>query len=160
MQLDNVTDKRFKGSLHCVTTLLKERGISSIYTGYTVNTIREIAFCSVYFGLYENLKQIIGNSKDNSYSYIAIPLAGGLSGASAWFFSFPLDCIKANIQGKPLTKKYPMIQVALNIWKTKGLAGFYSGIYPSILRAFLVSSSRFTAYEVTYKLINIWEQQT
>ncbi len=32
-------------------------------------------------------------------SKVSIPVAGGFSGAIGWFISFPLDCIKSNIQG-------------------------------------------------------------
>jgi len=156
MQLDNVTMNRYKGSLHCANLLYKEKGFRAFYTGYTVNTVREIAFCGVYFGIYENTKNFIGENvigSGNHYSSIAIPLAGGMSGVSAWFLSFPLDCIKANIQGKPLTQKYKFGQVVQNIWKQRGISGFYSGLRPSLLRAFIVSSSRFTAYEVTFNLL-------
>ncbi len=41
MQLDNIGDKRFRGSLHCLTTLVEERGWKIIYTGHVVNTVRE-----------------------------------------------------------------------------------------------------------------------
>lgn len=41
MQLDNIGDKRFRGSFHCLTTIVKERGWSVVYTGHFVNTARE-----------------------------------------------------------------------------------------------------------------------
>jgi solute carrier family 25 carnitine/acylcarnitine transporter 20/29 len=34
MQLDNVGNKRYTGSWHCMTTLVKERGWTVIYTGH------------------------------------------------------------------------------------------------------------------------------
>jgi len=34
MQLDNITDKRYTGSLHCIRTLVKERGWKILYTGH------------------------------------------------------------------------------------------------------------------------------
>ena len=39
------------------------------------------------------------------------------------------------------------ITVARDLVKTRGVAGLYAGVGPSVLRAFLVSGSRFTAYE-------------
>src|SRR4051812_6362315 len=93
MQLDNITHQRFKGSFHCASTLIRERGLKTMYTGYPVNTVREIAFGTMYFGLYENLKHIFKSHwtkyLGEQYSNFAIPVAGGLSGAPAWFFSFP-----------------------------------------------------------------------
>eukprot|EP01118_Nematostelium_gracile_P015468 TRINITY_DN6208_c0_g1_i1.p1 TRINITY_DN6208_c0_g1~~TRINITY_DN6208_c0_g1_i1.p1 ORF type:complete len:190 (-),score=34.51 TRINITY_DN6208_c0_g1_i1:13-582(-) len=154
MQNDNVNAKRFRGSFHCAKTLLAEKGLRSFYTGYTINTIREVAFLSVYFGIYENGKHIIGKAIGD-HSSIAIPIAGGLSGASAWFLSFPLDSIKANIQGKQLTgERVNSFRVMRSIFAQKGFFGFYHGVGPSVLRAFLVSSSRFSAYELMYRFLS------
>ena len=37
--------------------------------------------------------------------------------------------------------------VARDLVKKRGLAGFFVGVGPSLIRAFLVSGSRFSAYE-------------
>lgn len=83
---------------------------------------------------------------------VAVPVAGGISGAAAWFLSYPLDCIKANIQGQRLdqlaTKPRLNFWVAARqIYHSKGIVGMFAGVGPSIARAFLVSGSRFSAYE-------------
>jgi hypothetical protein len=51
-QLDNLNQKRFRGSLQCAGYLIKHYGVLSLYTGSTVNIIREVVFGSVYFGSY------------------------------------------------------------------------------------------------------------
>jgi hypothetical protein len=45
-------------------------------------------------------------------------------------------------------------KVAVERWRTAGIAGFYSGVIVSVIRAFFVSSSRFAAYEVAVSLIS------
>ena len=49
-------------------------------------------------------KQQSQQSLDKLVSKVSIPIAGGISGAVGWFISFPLDCVKSNIQGIPLNK--------------------------------------------------------
>lgn len=72
-----------------------------------------------------------------------------------WMASFPFDCIKANIQGQPLEGKPRKIVAATKeIWQKRGIRGFYSGIGPSITRAFIVSSTRFSAYEFALSVMN------
>ena len=89
-------------------------------------------------------------------SSIAIPLSGGISGGIGWFISFPLDCIKANVQGRDLGKKcVPTVDVAKNIFRSRGIAGLYSGIVPSVSRAFLVSASRFSVYEFVRWILRV-----
>jgi hypothetical protein len=158
-----------------------------------VNMIRECVFLATYFGVYEGLRgQLLftarsrHNSNNNnrnetvtmtplssssSSSSWAIPVAGGLSGAVAWVISFPLDCIRAGVQGQDLWRIVPAAssssssttststtattpspltarQVYAQLIATRGIAGLYAGVTPSLIRAFLVSGSRFSAYEM------------
>jgi solute carrier family 25 carnitine/acylcarnitine transporter 20/29 len=73
-----------------------------------------------------------------------------------WFCSFPLDCVRARVQGQEVTgsfKRRSAMEIAEHLIRRKGIIGFYSGVTPSIVRAFLVSASRFSAYEVAISLI-------
>ena len=164
MQLDNITMKQYRGSMHCVQTLRKEFGVKILYTGYTVNTIREATFLSNYFFVYEGLRELLlhyhlKSSDENSSTHsakIVVPVAGGLAGAISWFVSFPLDCVRAGVQGQPLFdsngvpvrhKRKSAMQIFRELTRDRGFRGLYSGASASIARAFLVSGSRFSAYE-------------
>ena len=121
-----------------------------------MNTAREGVFLASYFYTYEGLREIFIH-KMNIAPQIAVPISGGMSGALAWFVSFPLDCIKAGIQGQKIEKgvapKVNGFQVAKSLWETKGLKGLYSGVTPTLVRAFLVSGSRFSAYEFAMSML-------
>lgn len=97
----------------------------------------------VYEGLRENLSGHVLDSK------LAVPVAGGLSGAIAWSFSFPLDCVRAGVQGQELFggKHKGAVEVFRQLIAQRGFAGLYAGVAPSVLRAFIVSGTRFSAYE-------------
>lgn len=177
MQLDNISDRRFNGSWDCAKTLVQERGIRIIYTGHAINTVREAAFLGTYFYTYEGLRVVLErlNRRDSldiqTTSTWSIPIAGGVSGALSWFMTFPLDCIRAGIQGQRLTKpeqfinscdqiicagltskKISSIDVFKDIIKSKGLFGLYSGVAPTLARAFIVSATRFSAYEFALRM--------
>lgn len=76
---------------------------------------------------------------------------------AGWFGSFPLDTVKSNIQGQLLQKPYRqrlrMHSVAVAQYRAKGLIGLYSGVGPALTRAFIVSGTRFSAYEFTLRLL-------
>ena len=111
--------------------------------------LKSIFHCST---VYEHSR---GGLTDILPSSLAIPLSGGISGSIGWFISFPLDCIKANIQGGDINiKSHSSFNVAKDILRTRGVAGLYSGIVPSISRAFLVSASRFSVYEFVYWMLS------
>eukprot|EP00536_Pseudo-nitzschia_multiseries_P016035 jgi/Psemu1/312702/fgenesh1_kg.1004_\ len=170
MQLDNLKPKReYTGSWNCFTTLIRKNGPSIVYTGHSVNTIREMSFLGPYFFFYEGLRetflhrqralrqeqQLIESSNPWSSSFmsvvtntkVAIPVAGGLSGAMSWMISFPLDCIRAGVQGQRMPPTKGASKVFKELLQTRGLTGFYAGSSASVARAFLVSGSRFSAYE-------------
>jgi hypothetical protein len=136
--------------------LVSNHGISSIYRGHLMNTAREMVFLYTYFMAYEHFKSAIVEFI-SAPKAIAIATAGGISGALGWFVSFPLDNIKSNIQGAPIdssSTKPTSLQIARHLLQTRGLAGLYSGVAPSIARAFLVSATRFSAYEAALKFVD------
>jgi hypothetical protein len=116
--------------------------------------MREAAFVGSYFFVYEGFRDILFHTPHIS-PQLAVPMAGGIAGASGWFFSFPLDCIRAGVQGRNLEDRARKgaIQVFSELVEQKGIRGLYSGVAPSIARAFLVSGSRFSAYEAALWLL-------
>jgi hypothetical protein len=139
-----------KNSFQLAISTVRERGIRGLYAGHFVNTIREMVFLATYFSVYEHSK---ASFLAGMPSAVAVPMAGGVSGSLGWLISFPLDCIKANIQGvrymSAADRAPGTLEVTRMLLRTKGIIGLYSGVFPSIARAFIVSSSRFSAYEVT-----------
>jgi solute carrier family 25 carnitine/acylcarnitine transporter 20/29 len=176
------TQGRFTSSLQCARTLVSSHGPTILYTGHVINTIREAAFVGAYFFCYEGFKcefkkllmeaekmfssnksygnnpssmSVVDDSDNSSWSSsLSVPLAGGLAGATSWFLTFPMDCVRAGVQGQliPTSSSGPIqhqgaIETCTHLLRTKGLTALYAGVAPSIARAFLVSGSRFSAYE-------------
>ena len=160
MQLRNSSlsegQTKYRNSIHAAISITKEHGVSALYRAFAVNTTREMVFLATYFTVYEHVKSFQVHAMSLYPASVAVPLAGGTAGAMGWLVSYPLDCIKSNIQAKPIdgiTKVPSAMQVAKYLINTKGFLGLYAGVIPSILRAFIVSSSRFSAYETTMWLL-------
>lgn len=163
MMLDNVKSKQLNVKPHyasswgCFTSLIRQYGPSIVYTGHGINTVREISFLGPYFFFYEGLRETLvkslqrPNNDNNSISdwgiKMAVPAAGGLSGATSWFLSYPLDCIRSRLQGQVLPPTQNAWQVTRQLIQEQGFLALYAGSSASIARAFLVSGSRFSAYE-------------
>jgi len=148
----------YRSTVHACGSILRSHGVGQLYTGHAVNAAREVVFLGTYFGVYEHTKQAIvgmfssmSNGSSGALSSVAIPVAGGVSGAIGWLVSYPLDCIKGNVQGRPLgvgSDPTPSVRtIAGEILRTRGVLGLYSGVSLSLLRAFIVSASRFSCYE-------------
>ena len=168
---------RYRNTFHACRTIVTNYGYRPLYTGHTVNTLREMVFLTTYFGLYEHTKMLIVSALTLPTS-ISIPIAGGISGAIGWLISYPLDCVKGNIQNINLkeiaqnTQKHVrnptqlinvstgsnassgIISTARNIINKNGFFGLYSGVSVSLLRAFIISATRFSCYESVMWALN------
>jgi solute carrier family 25 carnitine/acylcarnitine transporter 20/29 len=73
-----------------------------------------------------------------------------------------LDCIKSNLQGRDFAAGRPpsSFRIAADLFRARGLLGFYAGIIPSLMRSFLVSGSRFSAYETAIWALRDWDEPT
>eukprot|EP00520_Triparma_pacifica_P004886 CAMPEP_0118663050 /NCGR_PEP_ID=MMETSP0785-20121206/17182_1 /TAXON_ID=91992 /ORGANISM="Bolidomonas pacifica, Strain CCMP 1866" /LENGTH=277 /DNA_ID=CAMNT_0006556683 /DNA_START=73 /DNA_END=902 /DNA_ORIENTATION=- len=140
MQIDNTSasPKYTSGSLSALRKISSTHGIRSVFLGHTSNTVRESCFLGIYFGCYEVFRALLPEWK------VSVPIAGGLAGAAGWVGSYPLDCIKANIQGSLGGPSRSILSTGRDILKERGIRGLYSGLGPSLMRAFLVSGTRFS----------------
>jgi solute carrier family 25 (mitochondrial carnitine/acylcarnitine transporter), member 20/29 len=139
------------GSYQLTKDIVSRYGPQRLYRGHLINTVREMIFLGTYFFVYEHSKHLLA---PYCPLVLSIGISGGMSGAIGWMVSFPLDCIKANIQGSSIhSTPASSLSIASQLLKTKGLRGLYSGVGASVSRAFIVSSSRFIAYEFAQWLL-------
>jgi solute carrier family 25 carnitine/acylcarnitine transporter 20/29 len=83
-------------TIQTVNHIMRTYGVKHLYTGYGVNTVREVVFLSVYFTVYEYLKHDVSIIPIPNI-WAKIPIAGGIAGSAGWFISFPLDAVKVRI---------------------------------------------------------------
>ena len=97
------------------------------FSGLLPTLYREIPANIIYFNVYYSLKD-----------YTSIPIAGAITGVLSWLFTFPIDVIKTRIQTDPT-------ETFLSAYKKGNL---FVGITPCLVRALLVNSVGFYAYEM------------
>lgn len=158
LQLDNISERKLKGTMHATKYLYKNFGLSVFYLGTVVNLFREVIFAAAYFGSYETLKKYLGDLFERcgipKNQFFAILISGGCAGMLGWGCSFPLDVIKSIKQSQPLegitwrNRGLTTSEIFKERMQHAGFSGFYRGISPSLIRAFIVSSTRFSAYEL------------
>ena len=162
VRLQHSSGSQYAGSRDAAIKLVRAYGPSVLFTGHIVNTWREILFCTIYFGSYENLKILLSHQFEaltgsSSSQQIAIGLAGGCAGMLGWLSSYPLDVIKNLKQTQPLEGKWysrgaNSFALSKARWQLLGLAGFYKGVKPSLIRSFFVSGTRFSAFEFAVRM--------
>ena len=92
-------------------------------------------------------------------SSLTVIVAGGLGGMAYWSAFYPADTVKTAIQtassaemkgGKPPS----FASMFARIYRTKGIAGLYNGLGPTLLRAMPANAGVFFTYEMCTRLSN------
>ena len=153
MQIDNAKEKRFRNSFHCLSSIIRDHGFRTLFTGWGITTIKDCSYYSAYFFVYEGVKGTLQKNIDLlepiGGTAAAIPMAGGAAGVAAWSASYPFDCVRAGLQSKSLNDgKTPTTwQVLRDMIRRQGILGLYAGVTPALVRASIAHSVRFSAYE-------------
>jgi solute carrier family 25 (mitochondrial carnitine/acylcarnitine transporter), member 20/29 len=85
-----------------------------------------------------------------------IMVCGAVGGYGMWIPVYPIDAIKSKIQtdGFGAAAKYRGIaDCVAQTYAAGGIAGFYRGFLPCLLRAAPVNASTFFAFEVAMRLL-------
>jgi solute carrier family 25 carnitine/acylcarnitine transporter 20/29 len=111
-------------------TLVRCYGIRVLYSGFCVNALRETVYLGTYFCCYEGMRA--GFIEQSLPLQVAVPIAGGLAGFIGWLSSFPLDCIRAWVQGQTVSiesrgvPRKNAVAMCKSLLTERGLIGLYS----------------------------------
>ncbi|XP_066435882.1 mitochondrial ornithine transporter 1-like [Eleutherodactylus coqui] len=154
----------FKGIPHkstpwsIVCDILKAEGVRGLFCGLSSTWLREIPGYFFFFGGYELSKSMLNQSSRDQPGALVITVSGGVGGACFWIAVYPVDSVKSRIQVLSMaspTKKGFLISL-LHILKKEGIGTLYSGLTPTVIRAFPSNAALFLAYEMTKRTLTKW----
>ena len=80
------------------SALVRQLGVSGMYTGILATLVRDVPFSAVYFSLYANCKRLMLSDSSDSHSVGLKSLAAGaIAGTVAAAFSCPMDVVKTRV---------------------------------------------------------------
>ena len=131
-----------KSMADIVKESIKFNGIKGPFQGLGGTLLRNIPANSIYFGSFEVFKNQAAqyyNCKTSDLSMLSLFTMGGLAGSLYWACFFPCDVIKSTQQSDaidPSKRTYSsIVNTASKIYKQGGVASFYRGFLPCMLRA-------------------------
>lgn len=140
----------YNGPLDCIRKLSAHRGVlHGLYRGEAVTVLREAQAYGVWFLTYEYLMNADARRNGIERKDISTPkvaLYGGIAGEALWLGSYPFDVVKSKMQSDELGDKMryrTMRDCFAQTWRAEGMAGFWKGIGPTLLRAMPVSAGTF-----------------
>ncbi|KAK1138125.1 hypothetical protein K0M31_002609 [Melipona bicolor] len=168
-------ERLYAGIVHAGITIFKnEGGIRALYRGFWPTIIGMIPYAGFSFYSFEELKYFCMKYAPNYFCekcdkntgglVLTIParlLCGGIAGAVAQSFSYPLDVTRRRMQLGMMNHnihKYNsgMLQTIKMIYKENGIVkGLYRGMSVNYLRAIPMVSVSFTTYEIMKQLLHL-----
>lgn len=156
IQTSSGPNAEFKGPLDCIRKLRAQGGLMR---GLVPTMLRESHGCGTYFLVYEALvaEELNKGLKRTEVPAWKLCLFGAFSGTTLWMMVYPLDVIKSVIQTDNIKNpKYGnnIPTVAKNLYKRGGLACFFKGFGPTMLRAAPANGVTFATFELFMRLLD------
>ncbi|KAL5162877.1 Mitochondrial arginine transporter BAC1 [Glycine soja] len=157
---------RYNSPLDCALKTVKTEGVKGIFRGGCATLLRESIGNAVFFSVYEYVRYYMhSNIKAASSDYTNLVdigigiVSGGLGGVAFWLTVLPLDVAKTLIQTNP-DKNCPrnpfrVLSSVSSIYQRAGFKGCYTGLGPTVSRAFPANAATIVAWELALKMLGI-----
>jgi len=152
LQLQNKEKPKFTGIWNCVTVTVKENGPLGLYRGLSTLVIGSIPKSAVRFTGFEVFKSMLIDKETNTLSSGKTFLAGLCAGISEALLAVtPMESVKTKFihdqNSPPEMRKYKGFTHGVKlIAKTEGIAGFYQGVGPTIIKQATNQGTRFLVF--------------
>ncbi len=135
--------------------MIQQQGYKSLCIGLDSQLARDGSFYAVFFGGYELFCYLFRTSFPSMPDELNYFLSGGFAGMLGWTVAMPFDVPKTNIQSRWDTKVVgSYVPEMVKIAKTRGIAGFYNGLGPTLVRAFPANAALFLGVESAKKFFD------
>ncbi|KAK3015883.1 hypothetical protein RJ639_005710 [Escallonia herrerae] len=162
-----VNSLAYRSPLDCAIKTIKAEGVPfqvpGIFRGGFTTLLRESIGNAVFFSMYEYVRyfmhQKLKDASSDSTNLMDVGvriMSGGLGGIAFWSAVLPLDVAKTIIQTAPdkSSTRNPF-QVLKSIYGRSGLGGCYTGLGPTIARAFPANAAAIVTWELAVKVLGI-----
>ncbi|XP_006025844.1 mitochondrial ornithine transporter 1 isoform X1 [Alligator sinensis] len=138
-----------------VKGVLQKDGPLGFYRGLSSTLLRELPGYFVFFGGYELSRTFFASGRSkNELGPIPLMISGGFGGICLWIAVYPIDCVKSRIQVLSMAgKQAGFMGTFSNVLRNEGVLALYSGLKPTLLRAFPANGALFLTYEYSRKIM-------
>ncbi|KAF9989943.1 Mitochondrial carrier protein ymc2 [Mortierella antarctica] len=150
----------FTGPVDAVQKIYAQHGLRGLFKGQAVTMVREFQGYGAYFAAYEYLVQRamrIENKERSELSTVKVVAYGACAGYAMWTTVYPIDVIKSKLQTDGFTaatRQYSSaVDCARQTLAKEGVAGFFKGFAPCILRAAPANAVTFLGFEMAMRLL-------
>jgi len=151
MQVDK---EKFNSMFKMGLEVYHKFGVYGLYRGFWVSMNRDFLSYGSYFWTYYMLRDYW--EERNSLNHFKLFCAGGIAGMISWISGYPFDPMKTIIQADTNEKHMTQLEVFKIIYGKSGLSGFFRGLNPVLVRAFITNGVVFKTNEICTFYFTEW----
>jgi hypothetical protein len=138
-----------------IKKVVKQQGVRGLFAGLDAQLARDASFYALFFGSYEmfcyGFKQAFPSAPDELNYF----MSGGFAGMFGWALAMPVDVPKTNVQSRYDTRVVgSFVPEFIRIARERGIKGLYSGLGPTLVRAFPANAALFLGVETGKKFFD------
>ena len=138
---DRAQAAKYNGMIDCVTKIIRQEGVLTLYQGLESTIWRHVLWNSGYFGCIFQVRALLpaNVTKDKNVQIRNDLISGSIGGTVGTILNTPMDVVKSRIQNSPVVaggvRKYGWAWPALGtVMKEEGFGALYKGFLPKVLR--------------------------
>ena len=143
VELTNVSSQEI------VKRMIQQSGYKSLAAGLDAQIARDASFYALFFGGYELCCYGFRTYVPSMPEELNFFISGGLAGMFGWTLAMPFDVPKTNVQARydcKIVGSY--VPELIRIARERGIVGLYSGLGPTLVRAFPANAALFLGVEM------------
>lgn len=139
--------------------MIKRQGLRSLLVGFDAQIMRDAPFYAFFFGTYELNCYLFRTYVPSMPEELNYFLSGGFAGMLGWTAAMPFDVPKTNVQAswdsRVVGSYFPEL---FRIMRERGPLALYTGLIPTVLRAFPANAALFLGVETGKKFFDqfVW----
>jgi len=144
--------KLYRNTFHALTTIIKNEGVSGIYSGLSAGLLRQATYTTTRLGVYSMLFEKFSGADGSPPNFLTKAALGMSAGGIAAFVGTPaeISLIRMTADGRlPAAERrgYTSVFNALSrIVSEEGLFTLWRGCGPTIVRAMVVNAAQLASY--------------
>lgn len=137
--------------------MIRKQGLRSLFVGFDAQIMRDAPFYAFFFGTYELNCYLFRTYIPSMPEELNYFMSGGFAGMLGWTAAMPFDVPKTNVQAswdsRVVGSYFPEL---IRIAKERGPMALYTGLIPTIARAFPANAALFLGVEMGKKFFDKW----
>lgn len=140
---------KYRGMTHAIFTICKEEGITSLFRGLVPGIHRQICFCGIRIGLYDNVRKLYGDTSEGKPKVLVKILASCTTASTAVLLFQPTEVVKIRMQAAGAAQVYAGAAAAYaTIGRKEGIKGLWKGYQTNIFRLSVVNCTEIVVYDI------------